>query len=847
MKKRIKSRVKLTRKPKIKTNNGLFLIILFILLAVGGLVYFFIARDTAKEPQAATRDASLWPFDKYSPWNVPIGSKAQYVDTQINMSGKFMDVEGELVMLDKNAPLRTLHAGDGGGEQWWPDAACNTGLTNRGSVHVPDGYVVPNPSSGEDGSLPNRAGGALKSDGKTIQEFQYATRCSSTGPVTAGAFRTTYDIFGKGIPTNASTTSPEGYGAHGGSGLSAVGGALRRWEVSGTDPIRHALKMTVNVGVLSKCNGGYRWPAITADYGYNQSGGQNEYFGPVCEFRMGSLAAIHPSVNCQTFATTPLGKRICQALQDYGAYIVDTGPRTWGAMTILGEYGTASSLRASGDDIEKMFDNLYVVANNGADTPGGCGISDSTCVRRGAGFAPDFGQPISSPVPTVQPVASPSPAPTPPSNPPTGGFEAETMKILEGYQYPEGNVFTDSTASGGKGLSLLSNGFAEGYVSGAFSTITVRARGDQCDGAPSMTVSVDGNAVNTSVVPATAWTDYTANVNAASGTHTVKVSFTNDANPGTCDRNLRLDSVKTAANVPVPSPSPSPKPSPSPTPTLPSPTPTPPVGGISSSTEGEAFSIDSGHIDDRGNNWEKDLASGGLARVFWSNSEMSATYNAGFSSVVLRVAGDYCEGSPNMVVKIDNNQVFSGAVTNLENWSDVTVNYGATAGAHKLSVSFNNDKWNQGVCDRNLWLDKVTFMGSGPTVTTTVIESETFKLNSGYKDPGNNIFSDSTASGGKGFILWSPGSAQTVTNAGFKKAIFRVKADVCDGAPRLTIKIDGQQLYRANFDATGWADITLNFDAAANVNHTIRVELGNDLHRRGVCDRNLRFDKVTLQ
>lgn len=366
-----------------------------IILATIPLTVFLSkqSEEVTKNPKAAaTRDPFKQPFSSDSPWNMPIGSGAQYVDGQINMTGKWQDVEGELVFINAAAPLRTLYAGTtSGGEQWWNYPAggggpsCSTSLANKGQVHVEDNYIVPDPvNGGEDGTLPNRGGGALKTDNRTIQEFQYSTRCTATGPVSAGAVRTTYDIYGKGIPTNGSTTSPEGYGAHGGSGLSAVGGDLRKWEIADTGPIKHALKMTVNVGVLSKCNGGYRWPAITADAGYSTVGGDNEYFGPVCDLRMGSLTAIHPTVNCQTFVTTALGKRICQALQDYGAYIVDTGPRNWGAMTILGEYGTASTMNSAGSDIVKMFDNLFVIANNSSTSVGGGGtprvaLADPLC------------------------------------------------------------------------------------------------------------------------------------------------------------------------------------------------------------------------------------------------------------------------------------------------------------------------------------------------------------------------------------------------------------------------------------------------------------------------------------
>lgn len=127
-----------------------------------------------------------------------------------------------------------------------------------------------------------------------------------------------------------------------------------------------------------------------------------------------------------------------------------------------------------------------------------------------------------------------------------------------------------------------------------------------------------------------------------------------------------------------------------------------------------------------------------------------------------------------------------------------------------------------------------------------VIEAETFKLNSGYADPDKNIFNDSTASGGKGFVLWSAGSAQTTTTNGFSRAILRVKADVCSGGPKLTVKIDGKTLYSQDFSSTGWTDVAVDFAAVAGANHTVRVELANDRYQGSNCDRNLRFDKVTL-
>jgi hypothetical protein len=132
-------------------------------------------------------------------------------------------------------------------------------------------------------------------------------------------------------------------------------------------------------------------------------------------------------------------------------------------------------------------------------------------------------------------------------------LEAEQMSLPA-----DASVITDSSASGGKAIKMLSSGAATGSVSFASSvtSFNVQARGDQCSGAPAMTVALDGaNLLTNASVSATAWSTYTATpanaINA--GTHTLSISFTNDyyyagkahgksgKTNGACDRNLYVD------------------------------------------------------------------------------------------------------------------------------------------------------------------------------------------------------------------------------------------------------------------------------------------------------------------
>jgi endoglucanase len=117
----------------------------------------------------------------------------------------------------------------------------------------------------------------------------------------------------------------------------------------------------------------------------------------------------------------------------------------------------------------------------------------------------------------------------------------------------QGQVFSDSSASGGQGLLIWTNGTASAPIntSGAQS-LTIRARGDQCRGAPQMVAAVDGQTRLVTAVSSSSWSDYTASLSVPDGGHTLTVSFTNDFLGKRCDRNLRLDRVTITSASPPP-------------------------------------------------------------------------------------------------------------------------------------------------------------------------------------------------------------------------------------------------------------------------------------------------------
>jgi glucose/arabinose dehydrogenase/PKD repeat protein len=129
----------------------------------------------------------------------------------------------------------------------------------------------------------------------------------------------------------------------------------------------------------------------------------------------------------------------------------------------------------------------------------------------------------------------------PPSSTPVV-LEAENMTLPTALNIV---IYSTTSASGGKAVRYWQNGTVTKTLTVPATTqLTVRARGDQCNGAPNLVVRVDGAQVFSTVVPATVFSDYSVQLSLAAGAHTVEVAFTNDFYGGTgCDRNLHLDKL----------------------------------------------------------------------------------------------------------------------------------------------------------------------------------------------------------------------------------------------------------------------------------------------------------------
>lgn len=330
---------------------------------------------------AGARDPLKQPFASNSIWNMPIGSNARFVRANLNSRpgnniwAQMPGIDDEKIILKPTAPLVNINYSSAA---WTGRNRCSATGGLMYQVPMPSNYIIPNTNK-------NSSAVFLMRDGRTLVQTQPVARCTAGGPATSFAKFTNVDLYGSGIT-----------GAHGGSGLSAIGGSIRLGELrpgTTTGP-RHALKVNVYAKeALFRCttrSACSRWPATTSDsyavgwYG-SATGNSNT------AMKMGALLAIPGSTSITSLGleTTP-AKQLAWTLQNYGAYIVDDtyapgfdisaedGPdgskrdefrRDWGFDMNQKVQGNTAWVR----DIQRLMRALSVVDNNSPTSIGGGG------------------------------------------------------------------------------------------------------------------------------------------------------------------------------------------------------------------------------------------------------------------------------------------------------------------------------------------------------------------------------------------------------------------------------------------------------------------------------------------
>jgi hypothetical protein len=338
-------------------------------------------KSLATVVTSGSRDPLKQPFASNSIWNMPIGSGARFVRANLNPKpgnniwAAMPGIDDEKIILKPSAPLVNINYSNAA---WTGKNRCSATGGLMYQVPMPSNYIIPNTNK-------NSSAVFLLKDGRTLVQTQPVARCTAGGPATAYAKFANVDLYGAGIT-----------GAHGGSGLSAIGGSIRLGELrpgTTTGP-RHALKVNVYAKeALYKCttrSACSRWPATTSDsyaVGWYGSASKNSNTA----MKMGALLAIPGTVSIASLGleTTP-AKQLAWTLQNYGAYIVDDtyaagfdfsaedGPdgskraefkRDWGFEMNQKVQGNTAWVR----DVQRLMKALSVVDNNSPTSIGGGG------------------------------------------------------------------------------------------------------------------------------------------------------------------------------------------------------------------------------------------------------------------------------------------------------------------------------------------------------------------------------------------------------------------------------------------------------------------------------------------
>ncbi len=207
------------------------------------------------------------------------------------------------------------------------------------------------------------------------------------------------------------------------------------------------------------------------------------------------------------------------------------------------------------------------------------------------------------------------------------------------------------------------------------------------------------------------------------------------------------------------------------------------------------------------------------------------------SGFVVRAKGQECKGWPEMVVSIDGVPRLRTVVKN-PGWRDFPGVAQLKPGRHLFEFSFTND-YLEGSCDRNLFVDKMTF------VNTRATNNGDLRAVSMLLPSGAEVVDDARASGGKvvGFMSDSEATAETQLDRPAAGFVVRARGEDCKGPPRMDVTVDGVDRFSGLVEARDWVEIPVPVTLGAGL-HAISIGFPNDLFEGPACDRNLFVEGV---
>ena len=284
-----------------------------------------------------TRQPWLWPFDWTSAWNTPIGTGAQFGAPTHPMTRSLQKVSKFWVY-----PGIAMHqATPGDPLQKMEVQSLNGGEKGVLEILAPAGII------GESGPDKN----VVVIDPSGYRTDQFIVFEGISGAYTAELSRksslletgvASYDTTGKKCVLSIGTRAFGGDNA---------GGLIRKWELEEAGSINHAIALDLSSFQLSQ---DIVWPASCKDRFSFLNWGAIPY---------GQLFAIPPDADITTQGLSSYGQKVGQAMQRYGAYVVDRqGAKAMSIQT--DQYVSKEVIEILREDFPALVRQLRPVLNN---------------------------------------------------------------------------------------------------------------------------------------------------------------------------------------------------------------------------------------------------------------------------------------------------------------------------------------------------------------------------------------------------------------------------------------------------------------------------------------------------
>ncbi len=307
----------------------------------------------AQSSCVSPRDVFLNPFNKNSAHHRPIGTGAQYAADSHATTRDWL--KASRLAINTGSPWGVTAVTVDSSDPVVRIAGKGPGIGLPASIRLPRGGLQTNIAFNAFGTTDGTTVIYDRTNGRTYELFQYDW---NNGNPNASILRS-WDIRGLGHGTSSGqrlgTTA---------AGTAMLMGALRGQAINKPGhPIEHALQMVLPRRDLpnQRCNimlsRNVQLPATTRDGSAGETG-QNTGSIPY-----GALFALPRSINVNSLGLSEPGRRLAQAFQNYGIYVVDGGGCGNGAMRTDQEI--SSSVRNQlHNDMPKIYRHMRMVLNN---------------------------------------------------------------------------------------------------------------------------------------------------------------------------------------------------------------------------------------------------------------------------------------------------------------------------------------------------------------------------------------------------------------------------------------------------------------------------------------------------